>query len=103
LEFKNGTPFKPKFMPYFDAKLYPNPFTHNIYIELGDKDLAYETFKIEMYNHYGSLVFSDEVIGYNSKLEISPVNLLPGLYLIRIFPLSNSSRGIGNLKAVKLN
>lgn len=102
-EIKNGTPFKPKLMPYFEAKLYPNPFTHNIYVELGDKDLAYETFKIEMYNHYGSLVYSDEVIGYNSKLEISPGNLLPGLFLIRIFPLNNSSLGIGNLKAVKLN
>ncbi len=101
-DMKNGTPFKPQTLPDFDAKLYPNPFTNKVYIELGNKELAPETFKIEVFNLYGSLVQSTETNGYSSKIELNFGNLLPGLYVIRIIPVNNVGVEISSFKAVKL-
>lgn len=102
-EVKNGTPFEPKEIVGFEAGLYPNPFTGKVFIKLANDDFAFEKFQVEVCNQFGSLVYASEIYSYNSKLELNLAKLIPGLYIIRIFPLSNSSYKIGSLKAVKLN
>lgn len=102
-EIKNGTPFEPKNTEGFDATLFPNPFSNKLYIKLKIDDSAFGKFKIEVYNQYGSLVYSPEIYSYNSKLELNLGHLLPGLYIIRVFPTGNNSLETGSLKAIKLN
>jgi len=101
-DVKEGTPFEPQTGQDIDATSYPNPFTDKVFIELENPDLAYEPFKVEVFNLFGSVVKSMETNSYNSRIELNISNLLPGMYVIRITPIKNTTFEFSNIKAIKL-
>lgn len=102
-ETKNGTPFRMEIITDFEAKIYPNPFLDKLNIDLKNSEFENKIFKVEIYNQFGSIVLIKEIICHNSKLVFSSGNLLPGLYIIRTYPLNDNSFQFSNLKAIKLN
>jgi len=101
-EVKEGTPFESQTGQDMEATFYPNPFTDKFFIELGNPDLAYEPFSVEVFNLFGSVVKSMETNSYNSRIELNLGNLLPGMYVIRVTPLQNTAFEFSNIKAIKL-
>jgi hypothetical protein len=63
-----------------DLKIYPNPATNMIYIDL-DNSESYT--KINLYSADGRLVFQKDVIGLN-KVEMPVSQLTAGMYLVNI-------------------
>lgn len=73
-----------------------------VYIEIGDQELAYETFIVEVFNLFGGKVKSFEIASDNLKIQIPTNDLCQGVYLIQIQPKLNTEHGRQCLKAIKL-
>ena len=98
----NGTPFEPQTGQELRVTLYPNPFDQAVYIEIGNQELAYEPFIIEVFNLFGSKVKSLEISSYNSKIKIPAGDLSQGVYIIQIQSKQNPDFEVQSLKAIKL-
>lgn len=101
-DIKNGTPFNTETNQEIDATLYPNPFNNYFYIEIGNRELAFEPFQIEIFNVFGSRVKFIEDVSYNSKIQIPSGNLTQGIYFIQIKPKQKTAFGKQIMKAIKL-
>ena len=101
-DVKGGTPVKFYSDKNFVAKLYPNPFSNVFYIEIGDRDMAFETFIVEVYNMFGSKVKSLEIAGNNMKIPVPANDLSQGVYIIQIQAKQNSNFDRQSFKAIKL-
>jgi hypothetical protein len=99
---KKGTPFETKTVEEFDVVLYPNPFNDLIYIELGNQDLVYETFIIEIFNLFGSKVKTFEMVSNNLKFQIPTHDLSQGVYVFQIQSKQELSFEKQSFKAIKL-
>jgi hypothetical protein len=98
----NGTPFEPQTGQELHATLYPNPFNQVVYFQIGNQELAYEPFIIEVFNLFGSKVKSLEISSYNSKIQIPTGDLSQGVYIIQIQLKQNPDFEAQSLKAIKL-
>ena len=98
----NGTPFEPQTGQELRVTLYPNPFDQAVYIEIGNQELAYEPFIVEVFNLFGSKVKSLEISSYNSKIKIPAGDLSQGVYIIQIQSKQNPDFEVQSLKAIKL-
>ena len=83
-ENKKGTPFEPQTPKEFDVILYPNPFNDVIYTELGNQDLVYEKFIVDIFNLMGSKVKTLETLSDNLRIQIPTQDLRQGVYVIQI-------------------
>jgi hypothetical protein len=99
---KNGTPFKSETNQNMNAVLYPNPFNSYFYIETGNQELAFEPFRVEIFNLDGRKVKSIETVSYGSKIKIHTGNLNRGIYFIKIESLQKTDFGKQIIKGIKL-
>ncbi len=98
---QNGTPFEPVENQELKAKIYPNPFKDVVVIEMEYQDSPFETYKVEIYNQFGSKVADLAVQSHYSKMRLNLSHLFSGLYIIRIIPPANSALPSTNVKAIK--
>lgn len=101
-DIKNGKPFNTESGQNIDAVLFPNPFTGYIHIEIGNLELAFEPFRVDIFNLFGSKVKSVETVSYSSKIQIPANNLTQGIYLIQIEPTQKTAFGKQIIKGIKL-
>jgi hypothetical protein len=101
-DIKNGTPFNRETNQKMDAVLYPNPFAGYFNIEIGNRELAFEPFRVEIYNLFGSKVKSFETVSYSSMIQIPADNLTQGIYFIQIEPTQKTAFGKQIIKGIKL-
>ncbi|MCG6188904.1 CotH kinase family protein [Maribellus maritimus] len=97
-----GSPYHQKSLKDTDAFIYPNPFLSDIYVELGDENLAQESFKLEVYNQLGVRIKVVKVESFNAQIHVSLASLPSGLYFFRLIPDKKSIFKSQMLKAVKL-
>jgi hypothetical protein len=57
-----------------------------LYIEIGNRELAFGQFQIEIFNVFGSKVKSIETLSYSSMIKIPAGNINRGIYFIQIEP-----------------
>ncbi|TNF41711.1 MAG: T9SS type A sorting domain-containing protein [Bacteroidetes bacterium] len=98
----NGTPFEPESEFVSEAILYPNPFSDMLNIRVENKDLAFETFKIEIFDLLGNSVKQLVMNSYNSKIQFTVSDLSRGIYMIHLFPKNKTEVKSYCIKAVKL-
>ena len=99
---KEGTPFEPQTVFELEVTLYPNPFFDVVYIEIGSRELAYETFLVEVFNLFGNKVKSMEITSDNLKIQIPADDLSQGVYIVQIQTKQKTNFGTHSLKAIKL-
>ncbi len=99
---KDGTPLKPGAIRENGAILYPNPFTDMVYIELGNRDLMFETFIVEVFDLYGSKIKTLELRGGNLQIKVPTRDLSQGVYVIQIKTKTESGFSAKSFKAIKL-
>ncbi|NQU52520.1 MAG: CotH kinase family protein [Bacteroidetes bacterium] len=97
-----GSPYNAETKLGLDVEMYPNPFSNIITVILDNPGLANEEFNIEVYNQTGSKVRSITSTSYNSRIEISLGDVLPGMYLIRVNAKDNTQFKGVVLKAIKV-
>lgn len=83
---KYGTPFRADISHEWEAMLFPNPAKDKAAISIGDQELAFAKFNIEIFNHAGLLVKSIKTESYNSEIELDTSGLSDGFYYIRVMP-----------------
>jgi hypothetical protein len=101
-DIKNGTPFNTETNKKIDAIFYPNPFNDYLYIEIGNRELAFGQFQIEIFNVFGSKIKTIETVSYSSMIKIPAGNINRGIYFIQIEPLQKTEFGKQILKGIKL-
>ena len=101
-EIKDGTPFEPQIKPLSQTALYPNPFTDMVSIEIGNPDLIYKTFVVDVYNLFGIKVKSIEKTTDNLKIEIRTHDLSQGVYIFQIRTRDKSDFVTQKFKALKI-
>ena len=85
-EKKHGTPFRPDVSQQWGAFIFPNPVKDFATISLGESELAFSKFGIEIFNHVGIKVKSSAVESYNSDINISMAEMSDGFHYIRVIP-----------------
>ena len=83
---KHGTPFRADISHEWEAMLFPNPAKDKAAISIGNQELAFAKFSIEIFNHAGLLVKSIKTESYNSEIELDTSGLSDGFYYIRVMP-----------------
>jgi hypothetical protein len=99
---KNGTPFETESEIEGEIIVYPNPFSNMLNIRFADKELAFETFEIEIFDLLGNIVKQLVMSSYNSKIEFPVSDLSRGIYMIHIHPKQKTEEKSYCIKAVKL-
>ncbi|HCE57042.1 MAG TPA: hypothetical protein DER09_04385 [Prolixibacteraceae bacterium] len=97
----NGTPFQMHSVATHDPVFYPNPFADKIFVDMLNPDLAYKTFKTDVYNLTGLLVKSVESYSYGTVIEIPMNDVAKGIYIFKISPINKSDFETITKKAVK--
>jgi hypothetical protein len=100
-EKKYGTPFRPDVSQQWDAMIYPNPVRNYATISLGESELSFSKFRIEIFNHAGIKVKSSDVESYNSEINISMAEMSDGFHYIRVIP-ENPKFEVIVIKVLKL-
>ena len=101
-DVKNGTPFEPEQSKELTSKIYPNPFSDFITIEMENQDLPFGNYKVEIFNQFGSMVADLEVQSYYSEIKLNLGNLLAGMYIIKVIPVNDPSLNGFTVKAIRL-
>ena len=99
---KNGTPFETEIETESEIVLYPNPFTDMLHIRFANKELAFETFEIEIFDLLGNSIKQLVMTSYNSKIQFPVSDLSRGIYMIHIHPKQKTEENSYCIKAVKL-
>jgi hypothetical protein len=100
-EKKYGTPFRPDVSQQWDAFIFPNPVRDYATISLGESELSFSKFRIEIFNHAGLLVKSLKAESYNSEIIFDMTGMSEGFYYLRLFP-ETSGFGVTTLKVIKI-
>jgi hypothetical protein len=98
-----GSPYNSNTLTEIDATVYPNPFTNEVTVNLKNTSLSQETFRVDVFNQYGSKLKTISADSYNSKIRISLNNVPSGVYFIRLAPNGQMNFKSIVLKAVKVN
>lgn len=98
-----GTPFQMQTVTDQEPLFYPNPFSDKIFVDFMNPDLAYKSFRTEIYNLTGSLVKSVESYGDGTVIEIPMNDVIQGIYVFKISLTNNSEFRLAPIKAVKVN
>jgi hypothetical protein len=100
-EKKYGTPFRPDVSQQWDAFIFPNPVRDYATISLGESELSFSKFGIEIFNHAGLLVKSLKAESYNSEITFDMTGMSEGFYYLRLIP-ETSGFGVTTLKVIKM-
>ncbi|MGE0020596.1 MAG: CotH kinase family protein [Draconibacterium sp.] len=99
----NGTPFQMQTVTEQEPIFYPNPFSDKVFVDFLNPDLAYKSFRTEIYNLTGSLIKSVESYGNGTVIEIPMNDVTQGIYVFKISLTNNSEFRLVPFKAVKVN
>ena len=100
-EKKHGTPFRPDVLHQWEALIFPNPVKDFATISLGEPELAFSKFGIEIFNHAGLLVKSVKTESYNSEITLDMKGISNGFYYLRLVP-EKCGFGVMTIKVIKL-
>lgn len=81
--------------------IYPNPVRDYPTISLGESELSFSKFRIEIFNHAGIKVKSSDVESYNSEINIRMAEMSDGFHYIRVIP-ENPKFEVIVIKVLKL-
>jgi hypothetical protein len=98
---KHGTPYRPEVLQQWDALIFPNPVKDFATISLGESELSFSKFRIEIFNHAGLLVKSLKAESYNSEITFDMTGMSVGFYYLRLIP-ETSGFGVTALKLIKM-
>ena len=79
----------------------PNPAKDKATINVGNQELAFAKFGVEIFNHAGLMVKSLKTESYNSEITFDMTGMSVGLYYLRLIP-ETSGFGLTTLKVIKL-